>query len=402
MKRRTALLLLGLSWSAAARAADSAPSPSASSGNPSAEAVIAEVPFLTSDEPNRILVDLAPDGYPPFRMMIDTGAADSVLTPRYAQKLGVIVRRTKDTPYRHATRLGRDLQFWVDVSSSDTASKTGWEYGLLGGTFLREYVVELDFAGRQVRFLDPERYKVPEKVEAENEAVIPIKVVGNRLILPVSIGTGVVQVMLDTGAWDSVILSGDAARKVEISSTPLPGLGAGSVWGPVEVEFAEADRLRVGPFELTHVPLLVAPKGWYNMGPATDSLIGYDILSQFVVRIDYPRQRLWLQRRPNAEVTYAGISYTLERRAGLLAYPRAKGLEVAVVFPDSPAAQLGIRPGDVLAPLNGEKATDFDSKALETIAAGGEVTVSRQMNGVWVDVPLPSGLGEAPSEGSKN
>jgi hypothetical protein len=72
----------------------------------------------------------------------------------------------------------------------------------------------------------------------------------------------------------------------------------------MEVEFAEADSLRLGPFELKHVPLLVAPKGWYNMGPSTDSVLGYDILSQFTVRLDYPRQRLWLQRRPNVEVTY--------------------------------------------------------------------------------------------------
>jgi len=148
MRSRTAVLLLGLSFPSAVAASDSAPS---SSSSPPAEAVIAEVPFLTGDEANRILINLAPDRYKEFRMIVDTGATDSVLTPRYAEKLGVIVRRTKDSPYRQATRLGRDLQFWVDVSSSDTASKTGWEYGLLGGTFLREYVVELDFAGRRVR-----------------------------------------------------------------------------------------------------------------------------------------------------------------------------------------------------------------------------------------------------------
>ena len=374
-----AVLLLGLSFSIAARAAEPVPSPSASSSNPPADAVIAEVPFLVSDEANRILVDLAPDGYPPFRLFIDTGAADSVLTPRYALKLGVNVRREKDTPYRRGTRLGRDLQFWVDTRSSDTASKTGSEYGLLGGTFLREYVIEFDFAERRVRFLDPQRYRVPEKVEAENEAVIPIKVVGNRPIVDVSIGATTVQVMLDTGTWDSVVLSGAAARQVELASTPLAGLAAGTVWGPMEVEFAEANSMRVGPFELTHVPLLVAPKGWYNMGPSTDSTIGYDVLSQFTVRIDYPHQRLWLQRRPNTEVTYGGIPYALQRRAGVLVYPRSTSLEVAGLFPGSPAARLGLRPGDMFMPLGGEKTAGFASKTLEAIAAGKKVTVSRQI-----------------------
>jgi hypothetical protein len=227
-------------------------------------------------------------------------------------------------------------------------------------------------------------------------------VVANRPIIPITIGTRVVQVLLDTGDWGSGVLSGAAAHEVELSSTPLPGLGAGSVWGPVEVEFAEADRLKIGPFELTQVPLLVAPKGWYNMGPSTDSVIGYDVLCQFTVRIDYPRQRLWLRRRPNVEITYGGLSYALQRRAGLLAYRRPNALQVAVVFPDSPASRLGIRSGDILVPPVGEKATDFQVKTLETIVNGGEVTVARQMNGVWIDVPLPSGLPDSKSEESRS
>jgi S1-C subfamily serine protease len=136
------------------------------------------------------------------------------------------------------------------------------------------------------------------------------------------------------------------------------------------------------------------------MGPSTDSAFGYDVLSQFTVRIDYPRQRLWLRRRPDAGVTYGGISSTLQRRAGLLVYHRPKGLAVGGLFPHASSARLGIRPGDVLVPVDGEKAADSGSKTLETIAAGGEITVSRQANGVWVDVPLLSGLGDSQSDAS--
>ena len=44
----------------------------------------------------------------------------------------------------------------------------------------------------------------------------------------------------------------------------------------------------------------VAPQGFYNQGFPGDSLIGYDLLAQFLVRIDYPRRRLWLRREPAA------------------------------------------------------------------------------------------------------
>lgn len=61
--------------------------------------------------------------------------------------------------------------------------------------------------------------------------------------------------LLDTGAPIPGVLSGVAAQRVGLESRPLPGLGAAGVWGPVEVEFAEAESLRIGPFELSHVPL---------------------------------------------------------------------------------------------------------------------------------------------------
>jgi hypothetical protein len=322
-------------------------------------------------------------------MMLDTGAADSVLTPRYAQKLGVMVRREQDRPYRRATRLGRDLQFWVDARSSDTASKTGWEYGLLGGTFLREYVLEIDFPSRRVRFLNPERYRVPEKVTAENEAVLPIRVVANRLIVEVSTAGKPIQVMIDTGDPNPGVLSGPAAGDAGIRSMPLPGLRAGSVLGPIEVEFAEVEDLRLGRFQLAPVPLIVAPNGWYNQGPSTDSVIGYDVLSQFTMRIDYPHQRLWLRRSSDPQVTFFGLPYAPQRRAGLLVYPQSHGLHVLGIFPDSPAARLGILPGDVLLPPGGQKTDSFESKTLEAVISGGRVSVARQLNGASVEVSLP-------------
>ncbi len=398
---RSAAILVGLALVRSALAAGP-PEVATSSTGSADQAVLSELPFLPGDERNRILIDLAPQGYRPFQMMVDTGATDSVLTPVYARKLGVNIRPTQDRPYRQATRLGRDLQFWVDVRSSDTGSKTGFEYGLLGGTFLREYVVELDFLRRRVRFLDPERYQVPAKLENENEAAIPIRVVGNRPYLEISVGQNNLLVLLDTGMPVPAVLSGAAMEKVGLHTTSLAGLRIGSVVGPVEVEFSEAESLRLGPFELTHVPLLAAPKGWYNIAGSTDSVVGYDILAQFIVRIDYPHQRLWLQRRTGAEITYGGESYAQQRRAGVLTYAQSQGLAVAALFPDSPAVRLGLRPGDVLVPAVGGSTENFGANVLEAIAAGKEVTVARQINGVWVDLALPSGAGDSTSDEPKN
>jgi hypothetical protein len=46
------------------------------------EAVIAAIPFETSQEPNRILVNLAADGSPPFKLMLDAVPRDPRRWPR--------------------------------------------------------------------------------------------------------------------------------------------------------------------------------------------------------------------------------------------------------------------------------------------------------------------------------
>jgi hypothetical protein len=131
---------------------------SAVADEPSPDSVVATLPFLESEERNRIFVDLAKeDSRRRLRLLLDTGASDSVLTPGAARDAGIRLRRLKRDPYRRSTLVGRDLLFHIDSRTSETASKTGWEYGLPGGTFLAHYVVEFDFDARVVRLLDPER-----------------------------------------------------------------------------------------------------------------------------------------------------------------------------------------------------------------------------------------------------
>jgi hypothetical protein len=42
------------------------------SSEPSKDAVLAEFPFERPEEPNRVYIDLAPEGQPPFIMLLDT------------------------------------------------------------------------------------------------------------------------------------------------------------------------------------------------------------------------------------------------------------------------------------------------------------------------------------------
>jgi predicted aspartyl protease len=356
--------------------------------DPPPEAVVASLPF-EAGERNRVLVNLAPDGGRPFVMMLDTGASDSVVTPRFARELGVRVRRIKNTPYRRSTRLGRDLQFWVDTTSSDTASRTGWEYGLLGGEFLDDYVLEIDFPGRRVRFLDPKQYEVPEAVDAPGERVAPLVRAATRISVPIRVNGHELSVLLDTGAPGTAILSGKAAGKAGIDVGSLPVFGeTGTVLGAMKTSFYEAADFAFAGFELGTVPVLVAPKGWYNQAGPNDSVVGYDVLAPFVVRIDYRKQRLWLKRVDSGPIRFQGSDYDLAKQTGAYMVPIQGGWGVWAVVPDSAAARLGVRVGDVVVSSEREQAPPAD-EVLKRMLEGVELQVARKQGDLWVDTVLP-------------
>lgn len=378
-----AFLLAGSVLVASAALAEGAPEPPAA-------AVIAALPFAPSREYNRVMVDLAPDGAKPFVMMLDTGAAGSVVTPLMARELGVRVRANKSTPYRRATRLGRDLQFWVDVSSSDTGSRTGYEYGLLGGEFLDDYVVEIDFPGKKVRFLDPEKYAVPEAVDDPGERVVPFERADTRILVPASVSGREVQVLLDTGAPGSAVLSGKTARAAGIDVDALPAFGSiGTVLGKTEARLYEAPSFEFGGFALGPVALLVAPKGWFNMSP-TDSVIGYDVLSPFVIRIDYPKKRLWLRRVETGPIRFDGADYALAKQTGAFMTEVTGALLVWAVLPGTPAEKIGLRAGDLIVSMEtaADRVTPPDV-VLRRILEGKELLVARRQGDVMVDTLLP-------------
>lgn len=358
-----------------------------------ADAVVGDLPFLKWPEMNRVALNLAPEGSKAFNLMLDTGASDTVLTPQYARELGVSVRRARnDRPYERETVLGRSLQFWVDTESSDTRSRTGWEYGLLGGVFLAEYVLEIDFPRRHVRFIDPDRYSVPKEVSAPNEAVLPLKIVGNRAIVEVEVEGKKVEVMLDTGAPGTMLLSGKSAERAGFTKPVLAKMVVGGVVGTTEGQLVEAEKIALGPFVFSQVPITVAPHGFYNQGPSSDSLIGYEVLSHFVMRLDYQHKRLWLRRVDEEPLTWYGLPWASARRVGLLAAVADQGISIEAVLPDTPAAKLGLQPGDQIQ-FHGEDDTKTKLDALlGRIERGERITVIREEEGgVLGDVELGGG-----------
>src|SRR5262249_5833967 len=251
------------------------------------------------------------------------------------------------------------------------------------------YVVEIDFPGHRVRFLDPKKYQVPEQVDAPDERLLGFKRVGTRIAVPVEIGGKPIQVALDTGAPPSMILSGQAARKVGIDVDSLPEFGrGGTVLGPMEQRFYEAPDFRFADFSFAPFPMIVAPQGWYNQALGNDSVVGYDVLRSFVVRIDYPQERIWLKRSGDPRLTFLGADYIASKEVGALLIPQGGRFHVYRVTSGWPAAIFGLRDGDVLVPALGNQPLTLDD-VIARIRSRAALSVARRQGDVWVDLALP-------------
>ena len=354
------------------------------------DAVLADLPFLPWHQMNRVVLNLAPEGEKPFRLMLDTGATAPFLTPGYAKELGVSIRAARDRPYERGTVLGRPLQFWIQTRTSSTLSPSGWEYGLLGGQFLAEYVIEVDFPRRRVRFIDPDRFPVAKQVEAPGEAVLPLNLIANRPHVQVALDGKTLEVLLDTGAPWTMLLSGESAERVGFRPEVIARASIGGVVGRTEAQLVEAHSLSLGPFSFSPAPIEVAPNGFFNQASSSDSLIGYEVLRHFVVRLDYPHRRLWLRRADEEPLAWMSVPWTTARRVGVIAGVDDEGVRVQAVLPDTPAERRGLRPGDLI-PLSGGR--DDPEKALlgvlEKVERNAPITVLRRRGDEeWESVAL--------------
>lgn len=284
--KRVALALALVAGAGLAHAAD-----------PPADALLADLPFLDApDAPLAVRVDLAPDGGRALPLLLDTGSPESFATPLAAKELGISLRRSKQTPYRRATRLGRDLQLIVDTRRGDTSSSEGGEWAVAGARYLAPFVVEIDMPRRRVRFFDAERFAVPAEADGENAQVLPLRVAGGVPIVEIEVGKARVPAVITTGAPGTLLLPGgyaaDAALVPDPEATktlaPMPGAGA--------LEAATAPKLRIGRFEHEQVPILVAERGAHGAGPRSDARLGLELLAPYVIRIDAPHARLWIER----------------------------------------------------------------------------------------------------------
>ena len=241
--------------------------------------------------------------------------------------------------------------------------------GLIGYSLFSRYVVEIDYQSKVVNLYEPAVYQYTGGGES-----IPIEILSKvpfaRVQIPLA-GRKPLEgrFLVDSGAGRFVLILNTplvaANNLLAVPEKTLTEPGARGVGGEVKLIAGRWSSLQLGHFTLTDPVIHFAQdrKGTFA-SPDFNGVIGGELLRRFKVIFDYAHKRMILE--PNGgfadrfEYDMSGIRIRAEG-ADL------KQLKVFRLVDNSPAAEAGLREGDLITAIDGRPSAEFSLTEINKI-----------------------------------
>ena len=214
--------------------------------------------------------------------------------------------------------------------------------GIIGYSFLRRYIIRLDYDSQVLEVFSPGTYKYPRGgyLLKPNFSTLPLQSATINDERPINS-----RFIFDTGAGLSFLLSKDFVEDSAVFKkgkkfypTQAEGLG-----GKRQMNITVGKEVKIGPYKFRKVPIHIFEDD-YNVTsyPLLGGLIGNDILRRFNVVINYPEQSIHI--KPNSHFNEAfDYSYT-----GLGIYLVDGEIRVIDIMPNSPGDKAGFLRDDII------------------------------------------------------
>jgi hypothetical protein len=326
---------------------------------------------------NGVFVPVYINGKGPFFFELDTGSDMSMVASETAAAIGLEAHGamqgmgagSSSVAMAMIPRLDLALPGGPVMSTTEagTAPMAGlWPLvarridGDLGYDVLRHYVVKIDYHRRLVLLYDPATYRydgpgasLPFTLWGDYDPQIAGElIVPGRPPIPV-------RYTIDTGAGGTIVTAplvrSQHLRESAMTVLPSPSHGMGN--GESEDILARLAGLRIGPYKIDRPLVALSQDTVGSLAHASLGVnLGGNVLRRFTVIIDYAHGRLILEPNPDVRSPFASDA------SGLVLKAEGKDFRtfvVRAVVPGSPAAEAGVREGDVVAGIEGHAITRY-------------------------------------------
>ncbi|MGN6211533.1 aspartyl protease family protein [Parafilimonas sp.] len=214
--------------------------------------------------------------------------------------------------------------------------------GIVGYSFFRRYIVNIDYDEQLVRIFTVGTYKYPRggHLLKPQFSTLPMQMASvkdaNKVFAKfyLDTGAGLCLLMNDDFAKDSVIFK----KKRKMFLSQAEGLG-----GKTDMMLSVVKEVKIGPYRFRKVPAYIFSDD-YNVTnyPVLGGLLGNDLLRRFNMWINYPLQEIYI--KPNKHYLDSfDYSYT-----GLGIYLINGAITVTDIIKSSPAETAGFQSGDII------------------------------------------------------
>ncbi|HEX8171127.1 MAG TPA: PDZ domain-containing protein [Thermoanaerobaculia bacterium] len=289
---------------------------------------------------NLLLVPVRVEGRA-MTFLVDTAAPTSYIDPKHGIAAGPAELDLG------GGRIAVQLQH-LDLSGFAVSEGRALD-GIIGMDVFTKYAVEMDFDAGLVRLHDANGYRY-----SGSGAVVPVTIVASKPYLRAPLKIPGRRATMR----DFLIDSGSGGALADELFKPK-----GEPIGP---DLGRADWVKLGPFTFRGAN-----------GTTGRSMIGGELLHRFNVIADFARNRMILE--PNRHYADALLFDT----SGLDVIEASDGLQIATVYPRTPAAEAKLQPGDVITRIDGQPSRNLGANRVRlmfhqvrthelTVRRGGE------------------------------
>lgn len=245
--------------------------------------------------------------------------------------------------------------------------------GIIGYSVLSRYIFQINYDSLQIHIYTNGRVKYPrggwlyepilKTLPVQTAKIRDVKTVNTRLLF--DIGAGLCLMLNRDFVEDSSFLS----KKRILFAKEAEGIG-----GKVDMNLTVIKEIRLGPYKFKNIPMFIFDDT-YNITsyPYLGGILGNDILRRFNIILNYSKREFYFM--PNShyndpfDYAYSGIELYMVNDKIIL----------GDVAEGSPAAQAGLKEGDVVIGINnviGQSLQQY-KQALQIVGEKVKIIVSR-------------------------